>query len=170
MIKHLSVVLLLFFINASGLFAQKTPEELGENTFRYFRNNNLDSFFLLIPTMGELSTFSKSIGIDSNAQAYKEFVERYPLVINHFKNECMVIYSDSDKLGFSWVDAVLEKVVATTKELSADKSYPGIKPPVITIINIYFLAGNKKLRLQLGDANKYNEIWKPGNNIKLTVE
>jgi hypothetical protein len=163
---------ILFFLTVfcSNTFAQKTPEELGQATFYCFHQKNLDSFFKLIPSVSEILEFGRTLDIDSNSIEFKEFLSRYPLVIKRFKENCYELLTDSSNLNFSWTKARLEKVEKSEKTLLLDNTNANTKSVVLTIVDIYFISNDKKLKVTLGDANKYKGIWKPGNNIALSLQ
>jgi hypothetical protein len=155
---------------SSKSFGQKTPEELGQTTFYCFKSKNLDSLYKLIPTINEVAEFGKTLGLDSNSTEFKEFVKRYPLVIQNFKKICYDLQTDTTELNFSWTKAKLEKIEKLEKTIPIDNRKPDSKTVILTIVEIYFTSNDKKLKLTLGDANAYSAIWKPGNNITLTMQ
>lgn len=164
--KHFLLAMLLIISHIS--FAQKTPEELGEITFDYFKKNKLDSFFTLIPTLSEFGSFAKAIGIDTTSTHYREFVASYPLVVKNFKVRCVQLLTDSASMDFSWQLAKLEKIEKSQEALPLDNIKPDSKLITITIIDVYFSNANKQFILTLGDAAFYNGVWKPGNDISIT--
>ncbi|MEJ0081981.1 MAG: hypothetical protein WDM78_13765 [Puia sp.] len=40
----------------------------------------------------------------------------------------------------------------------------------LTVVNIYFNSSGQKFLLQFGDLHRYGNVWKPGNNISLTIK
>ena len=152
------------------IYGQKTPEDLGRVTFDCFQTNKLDSFFNLIPSFEELRKFGKTIGIDSPSADFNEVKERYPLVVEHFKQECKNIYSDTLVPGFSWTAATLTKIEKSEVNLPLAMSDPAGETILLTIINIHFSSRGADFVLQLGDTHKYDETWKPGNQIKIIRE
>jgi len=151
-------------------YGQKTPEDLGQITFYCFKSNNLDSFYKLIPTINEVAEFGKTLGLDSNSTKFQEFIKRYPLVIQHFKQLCKNLQVDTTELNFSWTKAKLERIEKSEKTIPIDNRNPNSKTAILTIVDIYFTSNGETLKLTLGDANDYSGIWKPGNNIALRIQ
>jgi hypothetical protein len=167
MTKLFPILFWLTFVSSST-HGQNTPEALGQITFNCFQQNKLDSFYKLIPSVVEISEFGKQMGIDSNSEQYKQFVEQYPFVIKNFKNRCSQLLRDTIDYRFSWTFAKLDKIERSDKLLAIDNRDPNSKTVTITIIDIYFISNNKRLKLSLGDAHSYNGIWKPGNHIGIS--
>jgi len=147
---------------------QRTPEDLAIITFYCFQENNLDSFYRLIPTVNEIRDAGGTAGVDTNSAGYKEFVAEYPSVIDRFKEQCIAIENDSARLHFSWTNSNLDSIEISERNIPMDNRDPNSKTVVVTILDIYFTSNNRLLRLTLGDANKYNGLWKPGNRIALS--
>lgn len=160
-------LLLLLAVTSTQLSAQKTVEELGRSTFRHFKNNHLDSFYALKPTLADLTEFARTMGIDSNSSQYKAFLVEYPNVINRFRERCAELRADTAQLGLRWKDARLEKVDSRTTQIPLNNRDGNSKTVTITIVDILFVSNQKRYQLTLGDAFNYQGIWKPGNNIDL---
>jgi hypothetical protein len=156
------------FLQSTVARAQRTPEDLAIFAFYSFQENNLDSFYRLIPTVGEIRDFGLSAGLDTNSAGYKEFVTQYPSVVDEFKQKCVAIQNDSARLHFSWANSNLDSISISEKNVPVDNRDPKSKTVAVTILDIYFTSNKHLLKLTLGDANKYNGIWKPGNSIALS--
>ena len=62
----LKTVLLSLFVSTlsvTNIYGQKTPDDLGRITFHYFKSNNLDSLYRLIPSLTELSEYGKKMAL-----------------------------------------------------------------------------------------------------------
>jgi hypothetical protein len=157
----------LFMISVT--FGQKTPVDFGAMAFWCFQHNRLDSIFMVIPTMNDLSGFAKELGIAPGTEAYSSFLNRYPLIIKSFKDKCYQIQRDSFEYKFSWVHAKLEKLEPQQKTIIPDNT-PSKKPVIQTSVNIYFSSKGQVYTLKFGDLHLYTGIWKPGNNLSLTIQ
>lgn len=146
---------------------QNTPEALGNTTFHCFQQSNLDSFFLLLPTLPEIIEFGISIGVDTTTNDFKQFVNEYPNEISTFKKKCKRILHDDLDANFRWALATLDKVQKSQFDIPIDEHDPNSKTITLTVIDIYFYVNKLRYKLSLGDANAYNGIWKPGNQISL---
>ena len=167
--KFIAVPMIAFALLCSAHgHTQRTPEDLAIITFYCFQENNLDSFYRLIPTVNEIRDAGGSAGVDTNSAAYKEFVAQYPSVVDQFKEQCVAIENDSARLHFSWTNSNLDSIEISERNIPVDNRDPNSKTVVVTILDIYFTSNNRLLRLTLGDANKYNGFWKPGNRIALS--
>lgn len=157
----------LFFI--TQLPGQKTPADFGGTAFWCFQHNRLDSLFMRIPTLADLTDFAKDLGIREGTEEYSSFTKRYPLVIKSFKEKCFQIQRDSLDYKFSWANAKLEKMEQVERAVTAE-NIPNGKPVVMTGLNIYFTSKGQSYILKFGDLHQYGGIWKPGNNISLTIQ
>ena len=129
------VIPVLFLITQTQ--SQKTPADFGRTAFWCFQHNRLDSLFMTIPTLTDLTLFAKDLGIREGTEDYSSFIKRYPLVIKSFKDKCFQIQRDSLDYKFSWANAKLEKMDQVEKTVTAE-NIPNGKPVVITGLNIYF--------------------------------
>ena len=165
MTKYLTI--LLYFTSCILVTkGQSTPEELGNITFNCFQKLELDRFYIIKPTIRDLAKFGKTMGVDSSSEEYKQFLKRYPSVIENFKEKCSKLLSDSARLHFSWTQSKLDKIESTPQSVSLDDG----RTLNIMIIEIHFHSNNRRFKLLLGDVNSYDGIWKPGNNIDLTTQ
>jgi len=166
-------MIILFFIFAllftTKVHSQKTPADFGNTGFWCFQHNRMDSLFKLIPTVQDLSGFAKEMGIVEGSAEYQSFVNRYPLVIKSFKDKCYQIQHDSLDYKFSWINAKLEKLEPVEKTIIPD-NMPNKKPVLLTGLNIYFSSKNQGYILKFGDLHQYGGVWKPGNNVSLTIQ
>jgi hypothetical protein len=162
---RLTAILIWLTLICPYIHAQNTPEALGQFTFNCFQQNKLDSFYTLIPSVAEISAFGKTVGTDSNAEQYKQFVKQYPFAVKDFKDRCNQLLTDTIDYAFSWASAKLDKIETSEKILPLDNHDPNSRTVTLTLIDIYFFSNNKRLKLSIGDANAYNGTWKPGNNI-----
>jgi hypothetical protein len=153
----------------SAIFSQKTPTDFGAMAFWCFQHNRLDSLFGVIPTPADLSGFAKELGITEGTEAYSSFLKRYPLVIKSFKDKCYQIQRDSLEYRFSWVHARLDKLEPEQKTIIPENT-PSKKPVRLTSVNISFYSGGQSYMLKFGDLHQYGSIWKPGNNLSLTIQ
>lgn len=165
--KIINLILLFLFGFILKLDAQKTPEELGAMTFFAFQKDSIENFFRLKPTFDELKKSGEKMGVDSLSDQFKQFENRYPLVIEFFKKKCLTLLNDTLENKLSWKNAKLQKIEKRDTILLLDNSDVNSKRVTITIVDIHFISNNKNFILQLGDAFQYDEIWKPGNNIEL---
>jgi hypothetical protein len=165
-----SILFLLSVLVAAPAFSQHTAMSLGQMTFKYFKENRMDKFFTLIPTIHEMGEFGKSLGFDSSSVPYKNFLEQYPLVIKTFKRKCVNIEADTAGLNVNWSAAQLVKVDTAEKTIPVNNRTNANRTIKLTIISIHFTSNKKEFVLQLGDAREYNGIWKPGNNIKIFTQ
>jgi hypothetical protein len=163
----LSLLMASLFLVTEG-YAQRTPADFGAKAFRCFQHNHVDSLLMLTPSLPELSAFAKDLGIVEGSDAYRSFIKRYPLVIQSFKDKCYQIQRDSLDYKFSWTNAKLDKVETVEKTITPD-NVPNKKVVPLTAINIYFSSKGQQYILTFGDLHPYNGIWKPGNNISLTI-
>lgn len=163
-VTEVSMIAFALLCSING-HTQRTPEDLAIITFYCFQENNLDSFYRLIPTVNEIRDAGAT---DTNSASYKEFVTQYPSVVDQFKQECLAIQNDSAKLHFSWTNSNLDSIEISERNIPVDNRDPDSKTVVVTILDIYFTSNNRLLRLTLGDANKYSGLWKPGNRIALS--
>jgi hypothetical protein len=166
--------MIILFLMSALLFAnkvqsQKTPADFGNTAFWCFQHNRTDSLFKLLPTLQDLSGFAKEMGIVEGSPAYQSFLNRYPLVIKSFKDKCYQIQHDSLDYKFSWINAKLEKLEPVERTITPD-NMPNKKPVLLTGLNIYFLSKGQSYILKFGDLHQYGGVWKPGNNISLTIQ
>jgi len=147
---------------------QRTAEDLAIITFYAFQENNLDSFYKLIPTVDEIRDMGASAGVDTNSANYKSLLTRYPSVVDQFKQKCLSIENNAAIMKFSWANSTLDSISISEKNVPVDNSDPDSKTIAITILDIHFTSNNQSLMLTIGDAKKYNGIWKPGNKIALS--
>jgi hypothetical protein len=154
----------LFTQNISG---QKTPAEFGQTAFFCFQHNKMDSLFKTIPSLAEISVFARELGIVQGTDAYSAFVAKYPLVVKGFRDKCYQIEADSVAYKFSWTRAHQDKIELTEK-LMHTNSTPS-KEVQFTVVNIYFSSGGQNFLLKFGDLHKYGSVWKPGNDVSLTI-
>ena len=162
----LSVCTLGMFTTKS--FCQKTPAEFGATAFYCFQHNKMDSLFKLFPSQAEISVFAKELGIVEGTEAYAAFVRKYPLVIKSFRDKCYQIQADSLFYKFSWARAQRDHIELTEKAMHTNSS--PAKDVQFTVVNIYFNSSGQKFLLQFGDLHRYGNVWKPGNNISLTIK
>jgi hypothetical protein len=167
MLKIILSAYTLLLINAK-IFCQKTPAEFGATAFYCFQHNKMDSLFKMIPTLTELSLFAKEMGITEGTEAYTAFVKKYPLVIKSIRDKCYQIQADSLFYKFSWARAQRDRIELTEKSMHTN-SNPA-KEIQFTVVNIYFNTSGQKFLLQFGDLHRYGNVWKPGNNISLTIK
>jgi hypothetical protein len=167
MLKIVLCVCALVMFNPKS-FCQKTPAEFGATAFYCFQHNKMDSLFKMIPTLTELSAFAKEMGITEGTEAYTAFVKKYPLVIKSIRDKCYQIQADSLFYKFSWSRAQRGNIELTEKSMHTN-SNPA-KEIQFTVVNIYFNSAGQKFLLQFGDLHRYGNIWKPGNNISLTIK
>jgi hypothetical protein len=154
---------------ADKVHSQKTPADFGNTSFWCFQHNRMDSLFKLIPTLQDLSGFAKEMGIVEGSATYQSFLNRYPLVVKSFKDKCFQIQHDSLDYKFSWINAKLEKIEPVEKTITPD-NIPNKKPVLMTGLNIYFSSKGQDYILKFGDLHQYGGVWKPGNNISLTIQ
>lgn len=165
-ILSLFIPVLFFTTETSG---QKTPSDFGTMAFWCFQHNRLDSLFKSIPTKDDLSRFAKELGIQEGTEAYSSIMKRYPLVTTSFKEKCYQIQRDSLEYKFSWTKAKVESVDLKEKSVVAENA-PDKKPVIMTVVNINFTSGGQLYLLKFGDLHSYSGIWKPGNNLTLTIQ
>ena len=158
----------IFWICTQKTFCQKTPAEFGTTAFYCFQHNKVDSLFKMFPTLTEISMFAKELGIVEGTEAYTAFVKKYPLVIKSFRDKCYQIQADSLFYKFSWARAQRDKMDLTEKAMHTN-SNPA-KDVQFTVVNIYFTSAGQKFLLQFGDLHRYGNVWKPGNNVSLTIK
>lgn len=157
----------LLFIGWSN--SQITPADFGSLAFWCFQHNRLDSLFRGVPSLKDLSGFAKELGIAEGTEAYSSFLKRYPLVIKSFKDKCFQIQRDSLDYKFSWTHAKLDKVEPEQKTIIPE-NVPSKKPVTLTSVNIYFTSRGQSFILKFGDLHQYGGVWKPGNNLSLTIQ
>jgi hypothetical protein len=150
------------------IFSQKTPAEFGATAFYCFQHNKMDSLFKMIPTLAEISVFARELGIVEGTEAYTAFVKKYPLVIKSIRDKCYQIEADSLFYKFSWARAHQDKIELTEKAMHTNSS--PAKDIQFTVVNVYFNSAGQKFLLQFGDLHRYGNVWKPGNNISLTIK
>jgi len=167
MLKIFLSVCTLIIFNAKT-FCQKTPAEFGALAFYCFQHNKVDSLFKMMPTQAELSSFAREMGIVEGSEAYKAFVKKYPLVIKSIRDKCYQIQADSLFYKFSWAHAQRDRIELSDKLMHTNNS-PS-KEIHFTVVNIYFNSAGQKFLLQFGDLHRYGNVWKPGNNISLTIK
>jgi hypothetical protein len=167
MIKSILFAFLLLMFTPK-IFCQKTPAEFGATAFYCFQHNKMDSLFRTIPSLTEISGFAKELGIVEGTDAYAGFVKKYPLVIKSFRDKCYQIEADSQSYHFSWLRARVDKIELTEKAMHTN-SNPS-RDVIFTVVYIYFSSGAQKFLLQFGDLHKYGALWKPGNNVSLTLK
>ena len=167
--KFVAVPMIAFVLLGSvNAHSQRTPEDLAIITFYCFQENNLDSFYKLIPTVDEIRDFGASAGVDTNSANYKALLTRYPSVVDQFKQKCFSIENNAAIMKFSWANSTLDSISISEKNVPVDNSNADGKTLAITILDIHFTSNNQSLMLTLGDVKKYNGIWKPGNRIALS--
>ncbi|HYK47831.1 MAG TPA: hypothetical protein VEV83_21790 [Parafilimonas sp.] len=167
--KFITVSMIAFVLLCSiNGHTQRTPEDLAIITFYCFQEHNLDSFYRLIPTVNEIRDAGATAGVDTNSASFKEFVTQYPSFVDQFKQQCAAIENDSTRLHFSWTNSNLDSIEISERNIPLDNKDPNSKTVVVTVLDIYFRSNSHLLRLTLGDANKYNGLWKPGNRIALS--
>ena len=149
-------------------FCQKTPAEFGTTAFYCFQHNKLDSLFKMFPSLSEISMFAKELGIVEGTGEYTAFVKKYPLLIKSFRDKCYQIQADSLFYKFSWARAQQVNMDMTEKAMHTNSS--PAKDIQFTVVNIYFNSAGQKFLLQFGDLHRYGNVWKPGNNISLTIK
>jgi len=152
-----------------AIYSQKTPFDFGRMAFWCFQHNRLDSLFKSIPTMPELLGFAKELGINEGTEAYSSFIKRYPLVVKSFKDKCYQIQRDSFEYKFSWANANTSKMDQLEKTVTAENS-PNKNAVAMTVLSIYFTSRGQSFMLKFGDLHQYGGIWKPGNNLSLTIQ
>jgi hypothetical protein len=162
----LPVCALIMFTPKS--FCQKTPVEFGATAFYCFQHNKMDSLFKMLPTLAELSLFAKEMGIMEGTEAYTAFVKKYPLVIKSIRDKCYQIEADSLFYKFSWARAQRDNIELSEKSMHTNSNPE--KEIRFTMVNIYFSSAGQKFLLQFGDLHRYGNVWKPGNNISLTIK
>jgi hypothetical protein len=167
MLKVFLCACLLWMITPKT-FCQKTPDEFGATAFYCFQHNRMDSLFKMIPSLAEISVFAKDLGIVEGTEAYTAFVKKYPLVIKSIRDKCYQIQADSLFYKFSWARAQRDKIELTEKSMHTNSS--PAKDVQFTVVNIYFNSSGQKFLLQFGDLHRYGNVWKPGNNISLTIK
>lgn len=165
---RLTTIILYFIFFSAVASGQRTPEELGQLTFDCFQKNQLDSLFKLKPTLSDLTEFGRSLGVDTGSEQYQEFMKRYPLVIENYKEKCHQLLYDTTELGLNWKIARVDTIEKSTKILPLDNRNSKNQTVTITIVDIYIISNGKGYKLTLGDVASYNGIWKPGNNIEIT--
>jgi hypothetical protein len=163
--KRLSGLLVTLTLLASIAWGQNTPEALGQIAFNSFQQDDLASFYKLIPSITEIADFGATIGIDTTSGQYRQFVKEYPLEISKFKEKCSRLQKRT--ADFNWTLAKLENIQKTEKLIPIDNRDTKSKTVTITLIDVYFYSNDKRFKLTLGDANSYGGIWKPGNNINI---
>jgi hypothetical protein len=163
--KRFSGLLVTLTLLTSIAWGQNTPEALGQIAFNSFQQDDLDSFYRLIPSITEIVDFGATIGIDTTSDQYSQFVKGYPLGISNFKEKCSRLSKSTT--DFNWTLAKLEKIQKSQKIIPIDNRDTNSKAVTITVIDIYFYSNDKRFKLTLGDANCYGGIWKPGNNINI---
>jgi hypothetical protein len=168
MSRILSLIFLVLFF-ASETSGQKTPSDFGAMAFWCFQHNRMDSLFKSIPTKDDLSRFAKELGIAEGTEAYSSIMKRYPLVTTSFKEKCYQIQRDSLEYRFSWTRAKIDKVDLEEKSVIAENAL-NKKPVIMTLVNINFTSGGQSYMLKFGDLHSYSGIWKPGNNLTLTIQ
>jgi hypothetical protein len=166
--KIIPLFISALFFN-TNTFGQKTPTDFGAMAFWCFQHNRIDSLFRDIPTSADLSGFANELGITEGTEAYSSFLKRYPLVIKSFKDKCYQIQRDSLEYNFSWAHAKLDKLEQEQKTIIPENT-PSKKPVTLTSVNIYFYSGGQSYLLKFGDLHQYGAIWKPGNNLSLTIQ
>ena len=113
--------------------------------------------------------FAKELGIQEGTEAYSSIMKRYPLVTTSFKEKCYQIQRDSFEYKFSWTKAKVESVDLKEKSVVAENA-SNKKPVIMTVVNINFTSGGQLYLLKFGDLHSYSGIWKPGNNLTLTIQ
>ena len=149
-------------------FSQKTPAEFGATAFYCFQHNKVDSLFKLFPSLAEISVFAKELGIVEGTGEYTAFVKKYPLMIKSFRDKCYQIQVDSLFYKFSWARAQQINIELTEKAMHTNSS--PAKDVQFTVVDIYFNSAGQKFLLRFGDLHRYGNVWKPGNNISLTIK
>lgn len=167
--KKIRSVLILSWFVAGNSYGQKSPADFGRMAFWCFQHNRLDSLFKSIPTLADLSGFAKELGIAEGTEAYSSFIKRYPLVIKSFKDKCYQIQRDSLDCKFSWTNAKFDKMEQVEKTVSAE-NIPTKNIVVITGLSIYFTSMRQSYLMNFGDLHRYGGVWKPGNNLTLTIQ
>jgi hypothetical protein len=150
------------------IFCQKTPAEFGATAFYCFQHNKVDSLFKMFPSLAEISMFAKELGIVEGTGEYAAFVKKYPLMIKSFRDKCYQVQADSLFYKFSWTRAQQTNIELTEKAMHTNSS--PAKDVQFTVVNIYFNSAGQKFLLQFGDLHRYGNVWKPGNNISLTIK
>ena len=166
---------LIFALTFSAVFSisqvhsQKTPADFGKTSFWCFQHNRIDSLFTLIPTLQDLTGFAREMGILEGSPAYESFLKRYPLVVKSFRDKCFQIQRDSLDYKFSWANAKLEKLEPVEKSMTPDNTANNSSILVFGV-NIYFSSKGQVYILKFADLHQYKTIWKPGNNVSLTIQ
>jgi hypothetical protein len=128
----------------------------------------MDSLFKMFPSLAEISVFAKELGIAEGTEEYTAFVKKYPLVIKSLRDKCYQIQADSLFYKFSWARAQRDNIELTEKAMHTNSSPP--KDVQFTVVNIYFNSAGQKFLLRFGDLHRYGNIWKPGNDVSLTIK
>ncbi len=162
------LVLFPVFLFTQKTSAQKTPAEFGATAFYCFQHNKMDSLFKMIPSLAEISVFARELGITAGTEVYTAFVNKYPLVVKGFRGRCYQIEADSASYKFSWARAHQDKIELTEKSMHTNSTPP--REVQFTVVNIYFSSGAQNFLLQFGDLHQYGAVWKPGNNVSLTIK
>jgi hypothetical protein len=165
-------MLKIFFIFSNAILpftvcSQKTPEELGKYLFNYFKDGSINKIDSLIPTLEEMKTLAEKIGIKKGSKQYSDAVNGYDSELNKFRENIVVIYSDTLDNKLNWKEAGFQKVTSVSDSMKIDNRDPDSQTVIVTRLTVYFVCNSHTFKIAIDDAFEVNGLWKLGNNIYL---
>ena len=165
-----SIYALLICLSCTFSFAQKSPQELAGQVFKFSADNNIEAYKKLFPNIEALKFYIHNV--DPKADLSEEFFKTaYLKGLNDAVDGLSEFRETASEMHIDLKKAVITKVDTKPNEVDMTDSGKVKGIAKTTIINVHFKAAEKNYILTILNAVDIKGIWYlSGEPFDITVE